>query len=367
MTKSLIRRNDDVVYLDKKDVVFHGISERQLTILKVIVEEYIEKAEPISSMLLVEKYFPNVSSATIRNEMSFLEKKGLIEKKHQSAGRIPSVEAYKLYNTITSSDIFLDESIKSKIIKALNKRGASIDDIINESVAIINDLTKLPAVVTETHSDELLKRIDLIVTNEQSAIILIVTSYNRVVHHPIIFDKNINLNDLQVCIQVLDERLINTVISEISTKLYAIKEVIRNKIKDYEFYIQNIVEKIFNHYYQKPNIKTQTIGFKHAVALKEFEEPQKLQELLALLEDSSIWQQIALNKKMHGKTLITYGEQIDRQGFAIASTSINIPNVNKQIALVGPTRMDYSNAKALLDFLKEELEKITTNNIKNNN
>ena len=71
------------------------LDNRKKKILQAIVEEYIDTAEPVSSGNLVEEL--NCSSATIRNEMAELEKIGLLEKPHTSAGRIPSQKGYRYY------------------------------------------------------------------------------------------------------------------------------------------------------------------------------------------------------------------------------------------------------------------------------
>ena len=68
------------------------LTARQLLIFKYIVEEYIATAEPVGSKLLMTKYHLPYSSATIRNEMSFLEEQGYLEKTHTSSGRIPSMK-----------------------------------------------------------------------------------------------------------------------------------------------------------------------------------------------------------------------------------------------------------------------------------
>lgn len=70
---------------------------RQDNLLQVIIEEYIESAEPVGSNLIAEKYFKDLSSATIRNEMVGLEEKGLIFQPHPSAGRAPTIKGYQYY------------------------------------------------------------------------------------------------------------------------------------------------------------------------------------------------------------------------------------------------------------------------------
>lgn len=66
------------------------IDRRKEEILKAVIEEYIDTAEPVSSGELIKKYPIDFSSATVRNEMAHLEKAGLLEKTYTSSGRVPS-------------------------------------------------------------------------------------------------------------------------------------------------------------------------------------------------------------------------------------------------------------------------------------
>jgi heat-inducible transcriptional repressor len=74
-----------------------NLTTRQLQLLKVIIEEYIETAEPVGSETLDKKYNLGVSPATIRNEMVKLTQSGYLKQPHTSAGRIPTPRALKLY------------------------------------------------------------------------------------------------------------------------------------------------------------------------------------------------------------------------------------------------------------------------------
>ena len=67
-----------------------GLTERQVHLLKAIVEEYVATAEPVGSKALVEKYKLDISPATVRNEMAAMTQEGYLEQPHTSAGRIPA-------------------------------------------------------------------------------------------------------------------------------------------------------------------------------------------------------------------------------------------------------------------------------------
>jgi len=73
------------------------MEDRQKNLLKYIIEEHIKTALPVSSSLMAAKYFPGLSSATIRNEMAELEEAGYIVQPHTSAGRIPTLLGFKHY------------------------------------------------------------------------------------------------------------------------------------------------------------------------------------------------------------------------------------------------------------------------------
>lgn len=87
--------------------------DRKDDLLKIIVEEYIASANPVGSGLIVDKYFKDLSSATIRNDMAELEKNGYICQPHTSAGRIPTVLGYQKYLTDFIGDGEITETEKT--------------------------------------------------------------------------------------------------------------------------------------------------------------------------------------------------------------------------------------------------------------
>ena len=73
------------------------LSARKRLILKAIVESYIGSATPVGSGQVVREYVPDVSSATVRNEMVGLEEAGLLTQPHTSAGRVPSEGGFRYF------------------------------------------------------------------------------------------------------------------------------------------------------------------------------------------------------------------------------------------------------------------------------
>ena len=75
----------------------YELTERQKTLLVLIIRDYIDTAQPVGSKRLVEHYHLDLSTATIRNEMAALTEMGYLRQPHTSAGRVPSEEGYRYF------------------------------------------------------------------------------------------------------------------------------------------------------------------------------------------------------------------------------------------------------------------------------
>lgn len=331
------------------------LTERQTQVLKLIVEQYIKDATPISSKEIITDFLKDLSSATIRNEMVVLEKAGLIEKTHTSSGRVPTNLGYEYYrNNILEPSLSID--LKKKLSKIFAKRLTSIETIIDESMAVINETLQLPSIVTTSELKETLKRIDLIPIHNNMAVIIVVTSSGNITKNTITFNETKMLDDISTCIRIFNDRLIDTSIEELPQKVLAIKDIIKNSVENYEFIMQEMISKIFNLKYQ---FHTEVHGTKYLTTQPEFQKNlNRLNEILNLLENTTVWQHIAYQQAKTGKTtLITSGDKVGVKNLAIASVNVKGGNNAHQISVVGPSRMNYAKIQGILDFLKEELEK----------
>lgn len=94
----------------------YDLTQRQIEILKQIVKEYIDTANPVGSETLEKKYDVGVSPATIRNEMAAMVKKGYLAKPHTSAGRVPTSKAMRLYvnELMREKELSVAEEVEAK-------------------------------------------------------------------------------------------------------------------------------------------------------------------------------------------------------------------------------------------------------------
>lgn len=126
------------------------LTERQKALLKMIIEEYISSAEPISSGYLTKKFNLNISAATIRNEMAELIRRGYLDQPHVSAGRIPTHEAYRLYirELMENYDLPVLKEVAMKQ-NVYNNR-YEIDKFLHSAANALSDATGLMSIVSTT-------------------------------------------------------------------------------------------------------------------------------------------------------------------------------------------------------------------------
>ena len=152
------------------------LDDRKKKVLQAIVEEYINTAEPVSSNALISKYGLECSSATIRNEMADLEKKGLLDKMHTSSGRVPSAKGYRYY----VDELLKDDNISLEEVKYISDK---LETKVNE----IEDLTKITAnTISEiTINEEKTKQINKLQFEEED------DDFSNIII------KNIKLNEIK--------------------------------------------------------------------------------------------------------------------------------------------------------------------------
>ena len=114
-----------------------ALTERQETILALIIHEYVEAAQPIGSERLVDQYQLGVSSATVRNDMSQLTEAGLLRQPHTSAGRVPSEGGYRYFVRKLLGDTQLPEREQRQIRHQFHQARSEVEEWPRLAAAIL--------------------------------------------------------------------------------------------------------------------------------------------------------------------------------------------------------------------------------------
>ncbi|MDE6614685.1 MAG: heat-inducible transcriptional repressor HrcA [Clostridia bacterium] len=327
------------------------LTERKKKVLQALVDEYITNVEPISSADIQAKYLPDVSTATIRSELSHLEEMGYLIKPHVSAGRAPSSKAYRYYVENFVEDNIIDlEQLRKNITKKYN----SVVEIVRDGAKIVSDVTNYTSMLMITNSDTLtIKDVKLLDMYDGTALVLIITDSG------VIKDKEIKLpkiedNYVEVANGLLNKSFAGKTLSQIvnsqvdlDAELKDFKQIFEKvidvlseykKSRDGQLFVEG-ADKIFEYPESKnyDNIK----NFMTIVGRKD--------KLTSLMKDDG---DIEFSIKIGAED----GEGLDNMALVSAKYHVKGKEVG-QLGVIGPERMDY---KKVLSVLKQ-LGKIIDN------
>ena len=129
------------------------MQDRQLEILRAIVDEYVATEEPVGSKVIAEKHGLGVSPATIRNDMAVLEDAGLIKQPHTSAGRIPTNSGYRLF-VDKIAEIKPLSTGERRAIEGFLDGAVDLDDVFTRTAKLLAQITKQVAVIQYPDEDK---------------------------------------------------------------------------------------------------------------------------------------------------------------------------------------------------------------------
>ncbi|MCM1052669.1 MAG: heat-inducible transcriptional repressor HrcA [Ruminococcus sp.] len=329
------------------------MDNRQKDLLKEIVEGYIKEAKPIGSKHLCDRF--NCSSATIRNEMAYLEKLGYVEKNHISSGRIPSELGYKYYveNLMQPKELTGEDMLKLQTI--FSNQNLMVSDAIERCLEIISDITNYTSISLGKESDlNTLKQISIIPLDEEHLVALVCTDKGIVKNKQFIVNSNINIKEIVKTSEIINKMLMGTPISMVSERLeFEIKPIISRQIEQYET-IYNIFYEAFNDFVSsKENFRV--VGKSKMLEQPEYNDTTELKRLIAKLEDEDSIRKI---EKSDGKNISIYiGKENEfDDNVTVIKTNYAINGEEGTIAIVGPKRMEYDKVVGVLNILNKWLE-----------
>lgn len=332
------------------------LTARQLLVFRCIVEEFIETAEPVGSKTLLTKYNLPYSSATIRNDMSYLEEYGYLEKTHTSSGRIPSVEGYRFYvESLEQNDV--DETIKYQVSSIFQDRGRSMNEIIQESCQILSDLTNLTSVVLGPNAmEDCLQRITLVPIQNNRVTAIIITDHGHVENKVFDLAQTISFEDLQACVQVMNDMLVGTPLGLVASKLdLEVKPILGAKIVEHEVLFKAFLEA----FVKFASGDVYFSGKENMLYQPEYNDVNTLRSIVRAFENSQVWKTLTPLSIEEGVSVkIGTDSPIEAlSDVSVISASFNTKTQGKgSIAVIGPTRMPYEKVVTLVEYISKSIE-----------
>jgi heat-inducible transcriptional repressor len=157
------------------------LSDRQKTLLLLIIRDYIDTAQPVGSKRLVEHYRLELSTATIRNEMAALTEMGYLRQPHTSAGRVPTEDGYRYFVSQMMYNADLPEAVKHTIRHQFHQSRADMDQWMTLAASVLAHQPQGVSVVTAPHADQSrFKHVELISTQGRQVLMVLVMAGGEV-------------------------------------------------------------------------------------------------------------------------------------------------------------------------------------------
>lgn len=329
------------------------LSDRKQKILKAVVESNLTSGEPISSKTIQQDYLPDVSSATIRNELMSLEELGFLTHLHTSSGRVPTSEGYKKYVNELMPTKKLSKTEIKQIQDNFTDKLINLNDIMMRSAKTISDVANYASVVYMGVSDSaIIKDIKLINISSSTQLVVVVTNLG-------VISEMADLN--QPTTTELEEA------SKIMTNLFSGKpltaletqtEIISEELLKYKAMFQKIIETISKRENAK---KIAVAGTDKFMDYPEFEDIGKLKKAIKLLDNEQELLPILKNAESDGIEInISVGGSDNNSDCSIVTATYKIKGDKTFSAgVVGPVRMDYAKAISVLKEVSDTIKEIT--------
>ncbi|PPA71465.1 heat-inducible transcriptional repressor HrcA [Jeotgalibacillus proteolyticus] len=334
------------------------LTDRQLLILQVIIDDFIRSAQPVGSRSLSKKNEIQYSSATVRNEMSDLEEMGFIEKTHTSSGRVPSEKGYRFYVDHLLSPQALKQQDISQIHSIFAERIFEMENIVQRSAKILSELTNYTSIVLgPNHHENRVKQIQVVPISEGTAIAIIVTDTGHVESRRFSFPKDIKADDIEKMVRILNERLVGTSLMDMHDRLYKeIAIILKKHIANYDLMLKAFAE-IMN---IPVHDKLFFGGKMNMLNQPEFSDIEKLRLLMDMIErEENLYKLIRPSDGSGIQVKIgKENEVIAMENCSLITATFPIAGGQKgSLAILGPTRMEYSRVISLLTILSTDLSK----------
>ena len=129
------------------------LDERKVAILRAVVEEYVSTAQPVGSGHIARSRAISVSSATVRNDMAYLEQEGYLAQPHTSAGRIPTDKGYRFYVDHLTPPGRLETAAQVRVGEFFDTAHGRLEETLQRTSTLLAQLTNHAAVVLGPKAD----------------------------------------------------------------------------------------------------------------------------------------------------------------------------------------------------------------------
>ncbi len=345
------------------ETTMQDLSERQKLLLTLIVHEHTRTAQPVGSKTLVDQFGLQMSSATVRNEMTAMTDKGYLRQPYTSAGRVPTEEGYRFFVSYLMQQPNLPATTRNTISHQFYQVRQGLDQWLRLAASILANQSQAASIVTAPHTEKVaIKHLELIATRASQVLMVLVLVGGEIRQQILSFDESVSQEQLSRLAGTINDHCKNCSadrLDSISNQFDDLGKKVIRVIKDE----MQISEKlVIGEVYLD--------GLTNVLAEPEFSESEQARSALRLLEERTMLDDLlsrtVIGNQVGGVQVLIGGEGTfeELRQCSVVLTRYGIPNqLTGTLGVLGPMRMPYGHtistvrfvAGLLSDFVAETL------------
>lgn len=324
------------------------LEDRRSEVLRALVEEHIRTGEPVSSRAVVDRSGLAVSAATVRNDLSALEKEGLVVQPHTSAGRVPTAAAYRYY-VDHLGPARLRHAAQAKIDRFFGDVHLELSNLLKATSDLLAEITDLPAlVVAPGVAHDLVRAVHTVQVTRDQLMVVVVTEGGRVVQQR---------GRVRVPVAPLEIEEAQRLIAEsaVGRELGAVLDVNEEALSESSEPVRETLLTISDCLHLAATAGTEMYigGTQRMPAV--WKDLTTVERVLEILE-----REAEVMKMLAGVsgTSIQLGSDLDPAAIdlAVVSTTYDASGEAGTVGVMGPMRMNYKRAISAVEEVSRELE-----------
>ena len=343
--------------------IMEALTERQKTLLLLIIRDYIESAQPVGSKRLVEHYHINLSTATIRNEMGALTEMGYLRQPHTSAGRVPTEEGYRYFVSQMMHNTELPETIQQTIAHQFHQSRADMNQWMTLAASVLAHQSQGISMITAPHAEQArYKHVELISTQGRQVLMVLVMAGGEVSQQILTLAEPVSQERLSQTASRLNGLLAGLAVDAIAA--------LPNRSDALDQDILTLIAQDMRHTSERVSGEIYTDGLTNVLAEPEFAESDDARRALKIFEERSTLQDLlartSTNSNIGGLQVIIggEGEWEELRQCSIVLARYGVPGMaTGTLGVLGPMRMSYAKTIPTVRFVAALLSDLVNDTI----
>ena len=324
------------------------LSQRQETILKIILSQYVGTAAPVPSDVVTRYSELEVSPATVRHEMAVLEEEGYISRPHHSAGGVPTDRGYRYYVEALTGTPELPGDVKRSLRSQLSTAGRDVDIWARLSARLLAQLANNMALVSMPRTVQSRSRhLQLVYLDELLVMQVLVLQEARLRKELVPLSEPVSEEELTALANRLNGRVRGLSYSDVRVREIADTALERDVLDTTLRILEEEDSTAFADYIVE--------GLRHLVEQPEFNGGSQVRGLIDALESRRLAQAVLTERPGVGEMRIVIGEENREDALKPMSLVITRYGVEGQVfgtvSIVGPMRMHYERTIAGVHYV----------------